>query len=126
MSGKLLDTNILIYLSKKQLAFEKVASSGNKLFISVITYMEVLGYPFSNETEKHIIEELCQYLPVIELDKVIVEKVIQIKQQNKIKLPDAIIVASALVNKFVLITANVSDFSNINSDLEIINPMKKN
>ena len=125
MSGKLLDTNILIYLSKKQLAFDKVASPGDRLVISVITYMEVLGYPFSNETEKHIVEELCQYFPVIELDKKIVEKVIQIKQQNKIKLPDAIILATALVNKLDLITANVSDFSKIHSDLEITNPMKK-
>ena len=93
MIGKLLDSNILIYLSKKQLAFNKVASPSDKLFISVITYMEVLGYPFSDSNEKHIVEELCKYLPVIDLDKKIVEKVIQIKQQNKIKLPDAIIPA---------------------------------
>jgi len=31
MSGKLVDTNIIIYLSKKQLAFEKVASPGDML-----------------------------------------------------------------------------------------------
>jgi predicted nucleic acid-binding protein len=125
MNGKLVDTNILIYLSKKQLAFDKVASPGDKLFISVITYMEVLGYPFTNKTEKYIVEELCKNLPVINLDKEIIEKVIQIKQQNKIKLPDAIILATALVNKFELVTANVSDFSNIHADLKIINPLKK-
>jgi predicted nucleic acid-binding protein len=125
MNGKLVDTNILIYLSKKQLAFDKVALPGDKLFISVITYMEVLGYPFTDKTEKYIVEELCRNLPVINLDKEIIEKVIQIKQQNKIKLPDAIILATALVNKFELVTANVSDFSNIHADLEIINPIKK-
>jgi predicted nucleic acid-binding protein len=123
MNGKLVDTNILIYLSKKQLAFDKVALPGDKLFISVITYMEVLGYPFTDKTEKYIVEELCRNLPVINLDKEIIEKVIQIKQQNKIKLPDAIILATALVNKFELVTANVSDFSNIHHDIEIINPM---
>jgi predicted nucleic acid-binding protein len=123
MNGKLVDTNILIYLSKKQLAFHKVASTGDKLYISVITYMEVLGYQFPNNTEKKIVEELCRNLPVIELDKEIVEKVIQIRQKNKIKLPDAIILATAIINNFELITANVNDFSNIHHDIEIINPM---
>ena len=124
MNGKLVDTNILIYLSKKQLAFDKVASPGDKLFISVITYMEVLGYPFTDKTEKYIVEELCKNLPVINLDKEIIEKVIQIKQQNKIKLPDAIILATALVNHFTLVTANVSDFSNIDNSLKIYNPVQ--
>jgi predicted nucleic acid-binding protein len=125
MSGKLVDTNILIYLSKKQLPFEKVAAPVDKLFISVITYMEVLSYRFSNKAEKQIIEELCNNLPVIELNKEIVEKVIQIRQYNKIKLPDSIILATALVNKLELVTANISDFSNIHQGLLISNPMEK-
>lgn len=124
MIGKLVDTNILIYLSKKQLAFDRVASTGDKLFISVITYMEVLGYPFVNSVEKQIVEEICKSIPTIGLDKSIVDKVIRIRQSHKIKLPDAIILATALVNKFELITANVNDFSNIDNSLEIINPIQ--
>ena len=59
MNGKLLDTNILIYLSQKTLEFSKVASPGDNLYISVITYMEVLGYRFSNEFEQNfeLVEE---------------------------------------------------------------------
>lgn len=123
MNGKLVDTNILIYLSKKQLAFDQVALPGDTLFISVITYMEVLGYRFPTNSEKKIVEELCKNFPIIELDRKIVEKVIQIRQQNKIKLPDAIILATAIINNFELVTANVSDFSNIHHNTEIINPM---
>ena len=37
MNGKIVDTNILIYLSKKQLDFYKVALPNDKLFMSVIT-----------------------------------------------------------------------------------------
>jgi len=85
--------------------------------------MEVLGYRFPKNSEKKIVEELCKNLPVIELDREIVEKAIQIRQQNKIKLPDAIILATAIINNFELITANVNDFSNIQHDIEIINPM---
>jgi hypothetical protein len=125
MSGKLLDSNILIYLSKKEIEFEKIAEPGDKLYISVITYMEVLGYQFTKSEEKRFIEELCRYLPVIELEKRIVEKVIQIRQLNKIKLPDAIILSTALINNFELITANITDFSDIDSNLVVSNPMKK-
>ena len=124
MTGKLVDTNILIYLSKKQLAFNKVASPGDKLFISVITYMEVMGFPFTDIHEKNMVEEICKNIPVIGLDQNVVDKVILIKQTHKIKLPDAIILATALVNQFDLITANVSDFLNIDNNLKILNPVQ--
>jgi predicted nucleic acid-binding protein len=125
MSGKLLDTNILIYLSKKNLTFEKVASPGDKLYISVITYMEVMGYRFTNDIEKRFIEELCKNFPIIGLEKKIIEKVIQIKQHNKIKLPDAIILSTALVCNLELISANIVDFLGIDTNLTISNPMIK-
>lgn len=123
MNGKLIDTNILIYLSKKKLDFDKIASPKTKLSISVITYMEVLGYQFESMREKQTIELLCKYFPVINLDSVIIDKVISIRQNHKIKLPDAIILATSLVNDLELITANVSDFIHIDSKLKIQNPM---
>ena len=88
--------------------------------------MEVLGYRFSSKSEKQIVEELCNNFPVIDLGSDIVTKVIRIRQKNKIKLPDAIILATALVNRLELITANVADFININPDLTITNPMSDN
>jgi len=123
MNGKLVDTNILIYLSKKTLDIEKVASPDVTLYISVITYMEVLGYKFENNFEKQKIERLCKLFPIIHLNTEIVEKVISIRQQHKIKLPDAIILATAIISKMELITANVPDFVNIDYSLKIYNPM---
>jgi predicted nucleic acid-binding protein len=123
MNGKLFDTNILIYLSKRKLELEKVASPGVILSISVITYMEVLGYKFENIFEKQTIEKLCKHFPIIYLNTKIVDKVISIRQHHKIKLPDAIILATALISRMELITANVADFINIDSGLKIFNPM---
>lgn len=59
MNGKLLDTNILIYLSKREIEIESFSSRDTKLYISVITYMEALGFQFLNSIEKSIIEQLC-------------------------------------------------------------------
>ena len=123
MNGKLVDTNILIYLSKRKLELEKVASPEVNLYISVITYMEVLGYKFQNKFEKQTIERLCKYFPVINLNPKIVEKVISVRQQYKIKLPDAIIQATAVISKMELITSNIADFMHIEPGLKIYNPM---
>ena len=55
--------------------------------------------------------------------KEIIEKVISIRQQHKIKLPDAIILATALIGDLELVTANVADFIHIDPNLKIINPL---
>lgn len=123
MSGKLIDTNVLIYLSKKEIEFEKVFSPSDELYMSVITYMEVLGYQFTKNEEKYFIESLCKHIPYIELDSEIVEKVIQIKQKHKIKLPDAIILATAIIGGLDLVTVNVKDFIDIAPNLSILNPL---
>lgn len=123
MNGKLVDTNILIYLSKRKLDFELIASSQAQLFISVITYMEVLGYRFESELEKQTITRLCEYFPIIHLNTEIIEKVIAIRQKHKIKLPDAIILATALIGDLELVTANVEDFIHFDPHLKIRNPL---
>jgi len=100
-----------------------IASPKVNLSISVITYMEVLGFKFENYFEKQVIERLCHQFLVIGLNPEIVEKVISIRQQHKIKLPDAIILATALIYKIELVTANVADFIHFAPGLKIINPM---
>ena len=57
-----------------------------------------------------MLSRLCDYFPIIYLNSEIIEKVIAIRQKHKIKLPDAIILATALTRDLELITANVEDF----------------
>ena len=125
MSGhKLLDTNILIYLSKKELELVAFAEPVDELFISVITYMEALGFPFTSKSEERIIKELCSSLTVINLDGAIVEKVLEIRKKYKIKLPDAIIAATAEEKDLVLVTRNTDDFKLKGLNINISNPFK--
>ncbi len=123
MSGnKLLDTNILIYLSKNELSLASFAKPDDELYISIITYMEALGYAFTLKTEENLITSLCKNLIVINLNTAIVEEVIQIRRNKKIKLPDAIIAATASINKFDLVTRNTEDFKSVKTYINIINP----
>ena len=124
MSGKtfILDTNIIIYLSQEKLKMTDFASKGDRLCISIISYMESLGHPFKNKEEEIIVKSLCDTCEIFNLTKQITDKTIEIRKQFKIKLPDAIIAASALENKAILVTANVKDFKMING-ISIINPI---
>ena len=124
MSGKtyILDTNIIIYLSQEKIRISDFATKGDSLCLSIITYMESLGYQFKSKEEEIIVNTLCDSCDIINLTKQITEKTIEISKQFKIKLPDAIIAASALISNGVLITANVKDFKMIDG-ISIVNPI---
>lgn len=85
--------------------------------ISVITDIEVQGHHSITEIE----EMFMSLATVYDLDNDIRVRTIELRKQHKIKLPDAIIAATALSHSFVLITQNERDFNNI-VGLEVINP----
>jgi len=58
---------------------------------------------------------------IFELEKAIKIKTAEIRKVHKIKLPDAIIAATALIYNLTLITRNAKDFKNIDG-LKIVNP----
>jgi predicted nucleic acid-binding protein len=75
MSGNrlLLDTNILIYLSKQELKLEDFASEDDELYISVITLMEAKGNEFGSKKEEILIDTLCENLIKADLTNNIIE-----------------------------------------------------
>ncbi|MEJ0004102.1 MAG: type II toxin-antitoxin system VapC family toxin [Pararobbsia sp.] len=108
MVKALFDTNILIdYLSgvgsaKKELArYEHGA-------ISTITWMEVL-VGASAEDEASIRAWLSSF-DVIALDSAIANRAVEIRKQKKIRLPDAIIWASAQIHSLLLVSRNTKNF----------------
>jgi predicted nucleic acid-binding protein len=122
--GYLVDSNVLIdYIAnrftKGQLKSLDIIFD-EALRISVITKIELLGYN-SDEAEEVKMLEFLKYSNIIPLTEDLVERTITIKKAIKIKTPDAIIAATALVNDFTLITNNTSDFKRI-VELKIFNP----
>jgi predicted nucleic acid-binding protein len=115
----LFDSNVIIYLSKRELPISYV-DQFDSIFISVITYMEILGFPFSSPKEESFIKELLSYFKTIFINQRIADITVDIRKRKRIKLPDAIISATAIARKLQLVTRNVDDFSNI--DVRISNP----
>lgn len=117
----LFDSNVIIYFSKREIPISYV-DQFDSLFISVITYMEILGFPFSNPKEELFIKELLSIFKTIFINQRIVDITVDIRKRKRIKLPDAIISATAISKKLQLVTRNVDDFSNI--DVKISNPFE--
>ena len=121
----LLDTNIVIYLHGAQLSEEvsdKLRSSS--LDTCNIIIAEVLGYKFLSLEDAKYFEELFASMNNHLFDKEVTGKVIELRQTTSIKLPDAIIAATALVNGLELWTHNTEDFKKI-PKLLLFDPITK-
>lgn len=103
----LLDSNAIIYLSKRVITVDEIFIDNEEYAISVITYMEVLGYSFESEEEEDFIHNFLKAFKIIYIDDAIANKVIMLRKIHKIKLPDAIICASCLVNSAILVTNDI-------------------
>jgi len=84
--------------------------------------MEVLGYKFDDKKEKSLIEKLLNSFEIIQTNMEISNTVISYREKHKIKLPDAIILATSKILKADLTTANVEDFKNVDKSIKIIDP----
>ncbi|MBB3055838.1 hypothetical protein FHS11_002257 [Mucilaginibacter gotjawali] len=88
--------------------------------ISVITKIEVLRFNTTPESYR-ILQDFVSESIILDLNGIVVDNTISICKSRKIKLPDAIIAATAFVNDITLITRNISDFKGING-LKLLNP----
>lgn len=117
----LTDTNVIIDFSENRLPLNAklfVAEViDNEPNISIINKIELLG--FSMVTPEII--EFTDATNIINLTEDVANQTINLRKIRKIKLPDAIIAATALVHNLTLISRNSKDFDGIDG-LEFINP----
>jgi predicted nucleic acid-binding protein len=115
----LLDSNVVInYLSKRfadndMLFLDIIINSGPN--ISIITKIEILSFD-SVPANSKILRSFINDSNVMNLTDVIVEKCITLRKVKKIKLPDAIIAATANVMNMTLLSCD-KDFSSIDNVL---------
>ena len=106
MSGTkyLADTNALIYLLEGRDCMKPYLSE--KLSASIISEMEMLSYSGITTDEEKEIRSLLLDCDILSLDESIKERTIFIRRQYRVKLPDAIVAATAIDNDLKLITAD--------------------
>jgi predicted nucleic acid-binding protein len=116
-----LDTNVIIFMSKRQIDIDKLLTHYDEFYVSIITYMEVYGFEFENTAEKMLIDNFFNVVQVIDVNMSIANKVIDYKKskRKKIKLPDAIILATTKFIDADLLSDDWDDFINIDDSINV-------
>ena len=124
-SDYLIDTNTIIYLLDKKLPATAesflITIIDESCQLSVISQIELLSWQPPRTEDKTILEAFVADCRIIDLSSAIIQQTIQLRQTYRIKLPDAVIAATALVNNWTLISRNDNDFRRI-SVLKDITP----
>jgi len=120
MSGDsvVLDTNIVLYLLKGDDKLEALLQGAN-VFLSVITKVELLSHPDLDEAGEQVIRELLQNVKLMEFTSTIQERAVLLRRQFKMKLPDAVIAATAAFLNIRLITAD-KKFARLKDELDVL------
>jgi len=112
----LIDTNIIIYYFNGLTNDESLHNLLSESFkISIITKIEFLGWG-QFVADSGLYSKAKAFIgnaTVFELDEVIAEQTILLRQQFKTKTPDAIIAATALKNNLAVVTHNTQDFNRL-------------
>jgi predicted nucleic acid-binding protein len=108
MVGALFDTNILIdHLNAIPQARAEISNFENRA-ISIITWMEVMVGAGAD-----LVEPTRRFLDgfeVIPLDDEIAKRAVTLRRAHRIKIPDAVIWATAQTAGRLLVTRNTKDF----------------
>ena len=122
--SRVFDSNILIYYLNRTLPHAARVQVNRWITegaaISVITRIEVLGYPQTADELRRAAGLVTSFTEVF-LQEAIVQRTILVRQQHRVRLPDAVIAATALERGVPLVTRNVRDFQGI-PGLTLLNP----
>jgi predicted nucleic acid-binding protein len=112
------DTNILVdYLNGISAANHEIERY-EEIAISIVTWMEVLAGADDAE-EEAVTREFLSRFKIQPLEKAVAERAIKIRRQHKLKLPDAIIWATAKELGRILVTRNTKDFSEKDAGIRV-------
>lgn len=103
------DTNIVIDALSGLSEADEEYLRYERVLISRITWMEVLAGVQGDDVQvRDFLQTLFEIVP---LDLVVAETAVALRRAHRVRLPDAIIWATAKVNNAVLVSRNTKDFS---------------
>lgn len=127
MKRYLLDTNILIYYLADAVPPERVNEIEDMLtssfHVSIVTKIEFLGWKKHTPEGYALARDFIHSAEVYPLTDTIADRAIHLRRTCGMKLPDAVIAATALTHECTLVTRNESDFSGV-CVLEVVNPFR--
>jgi tRNA(fMet)-specific endonuclease VapC len=109
MSGEryLLDTNAIVALLRGDQPLQERLRNADWVGISILSEIEFLAFPDLNDEDRRAFRRFAEKVEVIALDRssqALIDGIVNLRRQHKLKLPDAIIAATALESAATLIT----------------------
>lgn len=117
----LLESNILIYAALPENACLDAWMNAPTAGVSAISIAEVLGYTGLTAEDEALFEAWFSELIVHAVTEPILRQAAALRRQQRRKLGDSIIAATAFAAGATMVTRNVDDFKHI-IGLEVINP----
>lgn len=103
------DTNIVIDALNGVAEADAEYTRYERVLLSRVTWMEVLVGAEGDDSDLR--DFLGTQFDIIPLDLAVAETAVQLRRAHRIRLPDAIIWATAQTYEAVLVTRNTKDFS---------------
>jgi tRNA(fMet)-specific endonuclease VapC len=104
-----LDTNAIIALLNENDKVIEAINSADDIFISVINELEFKSFSNLSLNDIELFDAFVSNVDVFDLqasDITLKKKIIEIRNAYRLRLPDAIIAASAIINSAMLVTAD--------------------
>ncbi|MDP5171003.1 MAG: type II toxin-antitoxin system VapC family toxin [Bacteroidia bacterium] len=120
---KLVDSNILIYAAREEFSYLREMISDSSNYYSVISIVEVLGFPGLSSVDRQFFEAVFNVLTPVPIHAEIINMAVGVRSLKKISLGDSIIAATARVHGLEILTRNVSDFSWL-AGIKVSNPIQ--
>lgn len=109
----LIDTNIALYFLAGDKKLAELLDNA-VIHLSFISELELLSYPELKKEEQQGIEKFIEDCVVVDINHRIKRKTVTIRQQSNLKLPDAIIAATAIAEQLPFLSAD-NDFEKVES-----------
>ncbi len=125
----LLDTNVVVDLltdiKHTTTYFREQIPQEAVFFISQITRMELLSLPgITLNAEKQIRQFIIDTV-VLSIDDQVEEQAIELRKQQRMKLPDAIIASTAIVRGAIFLTSDKRLIESMPPEFQVIDPRSR-
>ena len=107
MANVLIDSDVLVDHLR---GHRRLIRGADTLHVSAVTRAELFS---GRATEERRIRRLLEAMIDIPIDAPVAERAGRIRRASAVRLPDALIAATAIEHRLVLVTRNVRDFAGI-------------
>jgi predicted nucleic acid-binding protein len=117
MVAALVDTNILIDYLHEHPGASAELKRYQDLAISSVTWIEIMVG--ATPAMEGVTRDFLNRFALVQLDDAVSERAVNLRRKHKLKVPDAITLASAQVTGRLFITRDAKDFSKVDPEIRI-------